>query len=247
MSRLRAHAHNRPQARTLRKPERVTLSRVGEELVQVPVDHVVPDQQGDDAPEREERAERNRLLAGLAPWRAISAMPTTAPGEADQQRRRHRPAEVHAHHRDQLHVPHAHSPRIGERDEEERAAGGAAAIARSATLAGSVAARARCRPPRPASTTMFGMSRSSRSVSVIVTSTTQQDQARGASSPRPRRRAPGPWRRTARRGRPRPAGSALRSARRSRGSGPAAAARRPPGCCRGPRSAPARRGSSNAR
>ena len=199
---------------------------------QVPVDDRVADEQPHQPAEGEERAEGDRRLAALVGALARDHdRAHDGPGqERHEQRGADRAAEEEAHHGRELDVAHPHAARVGERREQEEAAGGG----RGDQVLGQLVDVHR-RLDRD------GRHRRGRQEpvgddAVVEVDQRDRDEQGHEDEPEPRV-AVGALdeddaRRTGRRSPPPPAGSARRSARRSCGSGRAAAATRAPARCR---------------
>ena len=78
-------------------------------------------------------------------------------------------AEEQAHHAGELDVAHAHPAWIGERGEQQEAAGAAPAISRSGSPRGSSASPSASAATAPSAVSAFGMMRCSRSISAAGT------------------------------------------------------------------------------
>ena len=101
--------------------------RFSGEVVDVQLDDVLADEHRDERAEREERAERDRGLASLAmPLRDDDGADANAGDQRDQDRRGDGAAEEQAHHAGELDIAHAHAAGIGERRDQQEAAGGGA-------------------------------------------------------------------------------------------------------------------------
>ena len=97
-----------------------------QEVRGVEVDQGLPGVDGDDRAQGKERAERDRGLAALlgALARRSRARRENAGEQRDQDRGRDGAAEEQAHHAGELDVAHAHAAGVGQRGEQQKAAGG---------------------------------------------------------------------------------------------------------------------------
>ena len=155
--------------------QRAARRSAGEEVSRYQSTMSSPNQSADHPAERQERPERDRLLARLGPWRAIIATPTTAPAAG----RPAPPGRSRARGRSPSSRPASRRPcpcPAGRRGDQQECA--ARRGDRDRALGEARRGRSRARSPipatAPASTNAFGMIRSSRSVSVIATRTAQR-------------------------------------------------------------------------